>query len=177
MNHSTLKWITFITLFLTVPVLLFMVQVIMIMPAVFLIAGILFVAVKALDPSHLNENMTFILMLAVHLVIYSGLFYLISYITASLISRLRSENYKRAAIISIISILTAITFLPLYGGGGHGPVKLVPLPDYLGEINKSYGVPVSAIVYGGSIIILILMILMNQRGCHSKQLSGPKSSK
>ena len=164
MSYRRIKWVFFITLFLTAPAMLFMVQVVLFMPAIFIIAGILFMIVKTLSNlDHLGENLSFIVIFAIHLLFYSGIYYLISFILAKFISLIKSETARKMIVLALCLSVFGMTFLPLYGGGGHGPVELVNLPEYLQNINRSYGSATSAIVYGIVLLLVILKLIIRRR--------------
>ena len=162
MTYRRIKWVIFITLFLIAPAILFLIQAVLLMPAVFIIAGILFIIFKTISNlDHIGENLSFITILGIHLLFYSGIYYLISYILAKFISLINSDNARKVFVLVLCLSVSGMSLLPLYGGGGHGPVELVNLPEYLKDINRSYGSATSALVYGIVLLFLILKSLIN----------------
>lgn len=144
--------------------MLFLVQVVMFMPAVFLIAGVLFMIFKTINnPVHLGENLSFITIFVIHILIYSGIYYLLSFILAKLICLIQFDKAKKVIVLALCLCIVGITFLPIYGGGGHGPVEWVNLPEYLKSINSSYGSATSAIVYGTVLLLIILKLALDKR--------------
>ena len=162
MSYRNIKWIIFITLFLTVPVMLFLIQVVMFMPAIFLLSGIVYMIPKLANPSHMQENLSFIAIFGVHILLYSGVFYLLSIVFAKLISLAGSLILRKIIVIALCSLLIGLTFFPIYGGGGHGPMELMTLPNYLRNINKSYGSFASIIVYGSVFLIITLRLAIKK---------------
>jgi hypothetical protein len=162
MNYPTIKWIIFIALFITVPAMLFLVQAVMFMPAVFFIAGIIFMIPKAIITSHSQETLWFIAIIGVHVLLYTGIYYFFSFLIAKLISLIMSGIVKKIIVLVICSVLVGITFFPVYGGGGHGPVDWVTLPQFLSDINRSYGSAASAIVYGAVFLLVISCTLIKR---------------
>ena len=73
MSYRLMKWALFTVLLLTAPALLFRVQVVMFIPAIFFAAGILFMIPKAVVSSSSMETLTFIGIFGVHLLIYAGI--------------------------------------------------------------------------------------------------------
>jgi hypothetical protein len=47
-----------------------------------------------------------------------------------------------------------LTQFPVYGAGGHGPMRWYPLSKLLDDFNKSYGAGTVEIVYGAAILLL-----------------------
>jgi len=162
MTYRRIKWVIFITLFLTAPAMLFLVQVVMFMPAIFLIAGILYMIFKTISLVNLGENLSFITIFGIHILFYSGIYYLISFILAKFIALIKPEKARKIIVLALCLSIFGMTFLPLYGGGGHGPVELVNLPEYLQNINRSYGSATSALVYGIVLLLVIFKLLISR---------------
>ena len=97
MTYSVMKWALFTLLLLVAPALLFLVMAFMFMPAIFFAAGILYMIPKALVPAHTSETLTFIGFFGLHLLIYVGLYYLISVAAAKLLFLIRNARARNAA--------------------------------------------------------------------------------
>ena len=63
MNYRSIKWIIFTALSLTAPAMLFLVMAVMFMPAIFFVAGIVYMIPKAFAPGHTGETLSFIIIL------------------------------------------------------------------------------------------------------------------
>ena len=158
MSYSTIKWTIFVALLLTVPAMLFLVQAVMFYPAIFFVAGIVFMIQKAIINLGSNDTLPFIVIFGIHILIYFGIYYLISVIAAKLISIIQSANVKKIIVATILVGLVIITQLPVYGGGGHGPIKWVTLSKSLADLNKSYGKFTVVGVYGCTALLIASFI-------------------
>ncbi len=159
MSYSTIKWTIFVALLLTVPAMLFLVQVVIFSPAIFFVAGIMFMVPKALI--HLKtETFWFIAIFGIHILVYFGIYYLVSIIVAKLISIIQSSNVKKIMLATILAALVIITQLPVYGSGGHGPIKWVTLSEFLTGLNKSYGKFTVITVYGCTALFIGFFIFL-----------------
>ena len=138
MSYSLLKWTIFLALFITVPSLLFLIQVVMFVPAIFFAVGILFMVPKAFTQSNSAETISFIVIFGIHLIVYFGFYYLVSVLAAKFISIFKSKTVKLILLSIIIASLAILTQLPLYGGGGHGPIDWVTLPELIMDFTNSF---------------------------------------
>ena len=158
MSYSTIKWTIFVALLLTVPAMLFLVQAVMFFPAIFFLAGIVFMIQKALINLGSHDTLTFLVIFVIHILIYFGIYYLVSVIAAKLISIIRSANVKKVIVATILAGLVIVTQLPVYGGGGHSPIKWVTLSEFLADLNKSYGKFTVVGVYGCTALLIASFI-------------------
>ncbi len=163
MSYSTIKWIIFIALLLTVPAMLFLVQVVMFYPAIFFLAGIIFMVPKALIHSNSTETLWFVVIFGIHLLVYAGIYYLVSIIVAKLISIIKSINVKRVILAFILVALLIITQLPVYGGGGHGPIEWVTINELFADLNKSYGKGAVITVYGCTVLLIVSYVILRRK--------------
>jgi len=168
MSYSTIKWTIFIALLLTVPAMFFLVQVVMFFPAIFFVAGIMFMVPKALI--HLKtETLWFIAIFGIHILVYFGIYYLVSIIVAKLISIIRSDTFEKIVVGAILLVLVVITQLPVYGSGGHGPIEWVTLSEFLTDLNKSYGKFTVITVYGCTVLFIGFFIFW-RRNIHRRKI-------
>ena len=163
MSYSTIKWTILVALLLTVPAMLFLVQVVMFFPAIFFVAGIIFMVPKAIIHSKSTETLWFIVIFGIHFLVYFGIYYLVSVIAAKLISILQSANVKKIIVATILAGLVIITQLPVYGGGGHSPIKWVTLSEFLADLNKSYGKFTVIAVYGVTALLIASFIFWRKK--------------
>lgn len=144
---------------LTVPALLFLLVVVMLFPAVFFLAGIGYMIPKAFSPGHTGETLNFILIFGIHALIYYGLYYGISVLLAKAVALVKNLWIRNSIVAAICLGLVSLTQFPIYGGGGHGPMRLYTISGLIAETNKTYGPGTFQIVYGISIILLIGILL------------------
>ena len=163
MSYWSIKWIIFVALLLTVPAMLFLVQVVMFYPAIFFLAGILFMVPKALIRSNSTETLWFIAIFGIHFLVYTGIYYLVSILLAKLISMIQSVNFKRIILGFILVALVIVTQLPVYGAGGHGPIEWVTLNEIFYELNKSYGKGAVITVYGCTFLLIGFYFLLRTK--------------
>jgi len=163
LNYHNVKWVLFTVLMVTVPSLLFLVMVIMFMPAVFILAGTVYVIPKLFAPGQAAESLSFIIILGGHGLLYAGIYYVIAVLLAKVIVRLKSF-VARVSILSFLCLgLGLLAFLPVYGGGGHGPMRWRTLTQFLNEINMLYGAGAIPIVYGATLLFLGGYLLIKNR--------------
>ena len=159
MNYRSIKWIIFTVLSLTVPAMFFLFMVVMFIPAIFFVAGIGYVIPKIFVPGHTGESLGFIAILVVHALIYFGLYYGVSVLVAKVITLVKGRLMRNCIVVAICLGLVFLTQFPVYGGGGHSPIRWFPLSHVLGDLNKSYGTGTVGIVYGATILLLFGILL------------------
>lgn len=159
MSYRAIKWTILWALFLTVPSMLFMVQAVIFLPAIFFVGG-LFVSLSKIPQQGISEPIIFVVFLGVHLLIYFTVYYVISILTAKVISRIRSVNIRHITVFSVIIGLAILTLLPIYGGGGHGPIRWGSL---LSAVGKDYGTNALIIMYLPAIILPVMVIIFQRR--------------
>ena len=157
MERRTIRWTLFVGMFLTLPTLLFLVQAVMFLPAVFYVAGIVYMIPKAFASASAGEMLAFLLFFGVHLVIYCALFLAIASVLAMLLARIPSPVARHAAVALLCCAMLAVTFFPLYGGGGHGPIRWVTLPGLIEEVERDYGSGSTLAVYGGAVLTIVAL--------------------
>ena len=166
-----MKWALFTLLLLTAPALLFLIQVVMFIPAIFFAAGILFMIPKAIITSHTMESLAFIGIFGVHLVIYAAIYMLISMVFAKLLSLIRKSKTRIAAFGFVCLGAVSVTLFPIYGSGGHGPVRWGTMLAVFQEVNSEYGPNTVVIVYA-SCLICIAALLAHRKHQRSKIGNG-----
>ncbi|NIV43131.1 MAG: hypothetical protein GWN11_03465 [Candidatus Dadabacteria bacterium] len=134
--------------------MLFLVQAVMFFPAIFFVAGILFLIQKAIISLGSHDTIPFLVIFVIHLVVYFGIYYLVSVIAAKLISRIPSDNIKKVIIVSILLGLIILTQLSVYGAGRHSRMEWVTLAEFLADLNKLYGRFAAALVYGCTAVLI-----------------------
>lgn len=167
-DYRTMKWALFLLLLFFAPALLFMIQVFMIVPTIFFAAALLFLLTKSIYPAHLMENLTFMGFVAVHLLIFGGLYYLIAMLLAKLTSVIKEPSARLLVFLGLCCAILAMAFLPLYGSGGHGPAKMGNLLFAFEEIDRSYGPMTSLLVYGGALLAIAAITFWRRRRKRAK---------
>ncbi len=162
MDYRSIKWIVFTGLSLTAPAMLFLVMAVMFMPAIFFVAGIGYVIPKALSPGHTGESLTFIVILGLHALVYAGTYYGVSVLFAKAVTLIKRRLIRNCIVALFCAGLVFMTRFPIYGSGGHGPMRWHPLSKLLDDFNKSYGAGTVEIVYGASILLLCGAILIRK---------------
>lgn len=158
MNRLTIRWILFVVMFLTLPSMLFMVQAVLFIPAIFYVAGILYMIYKVTIWGNFGETFVFILFFGVHLVVYFVLFIVIASILATLTSMLTNQIARYVVVALLCCAMVVVTFFPLYGGGGHGPIEWVTLPELIGTVERDYGTGSTLAVYGGTLVAIAALV-------------------
>jgi hypothetical protein len=143
MSYRAIKWIILWTLFLTVPSMLFMVQVVIFLPAIFFVGG-LFITLSKILVSSISETIAFSVFLVVHLLVYFAVYYVISVIAAKIIIRISNATIRNVTVFILVICLGMLTLLPVYGGGGHGPIRWGSL---ISAVGNSYGIKELIIIY------------------------------
>lgn len=163
MQRSTIQWLLFASLFLTAPALLFMVQVVIFMPAVFMLGGVFYMLPKLFTGGHLTETISFVGFFLFHLLVFSGIYWLIAWLTAKLICLIQKTKIRSLSCLILVAILISLTFFPIYGSGGHGPMRWTNLAGLCADFNHSYNFPVTLVVYGSSIGLGLLLFISTSR--------------
>jgi len=133
-------------------------MVVIFFPAVFFLAGIGYMIPKAFSPGHVGETLNFILIFVIHALIYFGLYYGISALLAKILCLIKNLWIRNSILAAICLGLISLTQFQIYGGGGHGPMRMYALSGLIAETNKTYGTGTFQIVYGAAIILLIVIL-------------------
>jgi len=157
-TYPFVKWTLFTLLMLIAPSLLFLVMAFMFVPAIFFAAGIVYMIPKALVPSQTMETLTFIGFFGVHLLVYAGVYYLLSVIGAKLLFLVRNPTTRNTAFAVVCLGVMLMALLPVYGGGGHGPIRWNTLLDVFHELNRDYG-PYTVLAVYGSYVVCVAALM------------------
>jgi hypothetical protein len=170
LKEPVIRWTVFMTLLLTVPALFFLFVVVMFTPAVFFYAGILYVIPK-LFTGNIGESLSFIALLSIHALVYSLIYYLTAWLAAKLICLVQRTVLRGALLTVLVGSLFAVTRLPVYGSGGHGPMHWKTLTELLTEIQMTYGPAAPFAVYGTALLLVVGLWLVRLRRYHKKTLN------
>lgn len=163
LTYPFMKWTLFSVLLLFAPALLFLVMAFMFMPAIFFAAGLIYMIPKAVVPSQTSETLVFIGFFGVHLLIYVGLYLLISIVCAKLLFLIRNPIARNAVFAVVCLGVASLGLFPIYGSGGHGPVTWATLLDVFKEMNDNYGRYSVVLAYGTYFICLAAVLLYRKR--------------
>lgn len=125
----------------------------MFMPSVFFVAGVIYMIPKLFVSGHTAETLSFMLIFGLHALVYTGIYYVAARLLAAIIVKLRSNVGKLCALVLLLIGLGSATFMPIYGGGGHGPIRWRTLTALFQEYSRSYGEISLLIVYAFSIAL------------------------
>lgn len=148
MSAGLTKWTLFAALFLTVPALLFLVQVVMFLPAVFYLAGMLLTLGLAVVSGSVMQSLVIFTFLGIHVAVQAGIYYLVAALAAKAIARIPWSAARNAAVAVICAGLAGLALLPVYGSGGHGPMRWMTLAAVLADLAKPRWAWVGMLVYG-----------------------------
>jgi len=162
MSLGSIKWIIFVALSLTVPAMFFLVQVVMFIPAIFFVAGMAVVIPKIFSPGHTTEPLWFMIFLGAHALIYAVVYYVVAVLCAKAVIRIKGKLARNVVLGIFFLGLLYLAQQPVYGSGGHGPMRWHTLIGLLADLNKSYGTGTVEIVYGSAILLLCVIILFQR---------------
>lgn len=166
MTETTFRTILFIALLLLAPVILFLVQVVFIVPPVVLLAGAGYLLQKIAGGGFSLDNLTFLIFLLLHLVFFGGIYWLLSWILGKL-ARLLPRGAPRIALLGVLlAALAGLSQLPIYGGTGHGSAHLGPLQSLLADLERSYGTGSSLGIYIAAAVLVVAVVGWRLRRQH-----------
>ena len=139
------------------------------MPAVFSVAGIGYMIQKLFIHGHVKESLSFIVILSLHALVYTGIYYGISVMAAKAITMIKNRMARLYTLVALILGLVFMTQFPIYGSGGHGPIKWLSLTECLIDLNKSYGAGTVQIVYGFAILLCGILLFLKSKKISANQ--------
>jgi len=162
-GERTFRRILFVALLLGAPAVLFLIQVIFVVPTVLLLAGAVRMVPKLLASGFAWENLAFIAFLLACALIFAGLWYLPAWLFGKLAARLPA-GWPRSTLLGVLLAgLVWVTQQPIYGGGGHGPGKFGPLQELLGSLDKSFGAGTALTVYAVALALVLFPLALAWR--------------
>lgn len=128
----------FLALVLIAPALVFLIQVVFIIPTALIPTGIVYMFLKMADSGLRMESLWISLFFGLHALIFIGLYWMLAWLLARLLAS-RAALALRLTLAGLVAgALIRVALLPVYGGGGHGPMHLSPLPEFLGSLIRQY---------------------------------------
>lgn len=163
MDRRCLRGTIFTLLMLLAPTPLVMIQVFMVLPAVFFPFALLYLLIQAFEPGQARDSLAFAGIFAVHLLIIGGLWYLLARLLAATIERLETPQRRRTALAVFCAGIVALAFAPFYGSGGHGATEWVGLPGLFAELARDYGTVTVILIYGVALLLYALLCFGRRR--------------
>jgi hypothetical protein len=160
MNERTFRRILFAALLLVAPTIIYLVQVVFVVPTVFVPAGLFYMFYKLVAHGWSNDVPIFIVFFVVHLAVFGSIYALLAWLVGKLCC-LFVHGWLRLVPLALLLVgLGALTQLSIYGGGGHGPMKVGPIQDMLAELGRDYGSGAVYAVYGSAVFLCCLPVLL-----------------
>lgn len=78
---------------------------------------------KLFSTGHAGESLSFLVILGIYALVYCGLYYGLAVILTRRIDRIRTPRVRNGLVLAVCGGLLAATLLPIYGSGGHGPMR------------------------------------------------------
>lgn len=159
LDYTTMTRALFLVLFATAPALVFLVQVYLVVPPLFVLALVLYMVPKVLDPAQSVETLAFMGIFGVHLLVFAGFYLNLARGVAKLISLVGNAKLRCALFIIALGAAASVSVLPIYGFGGHSRAAWGPLWLLFEKMNESYGRNSVLVIYGVFSLALVLWIL------------------
>lgn len=173
LDYPTMTWAMFAVMFATAPALVFLIQVFLVVPPLFILAGILDMIPKAIEPAQAAETLTFMAIFAVHLLVFSGFYLNLARGLAKLIGLIGNARTRCAAFMLTLAAAASVSALPVYGFGGHSRAAWGPLWLVFEKVNESHGRYGVLAVYGAFGISLLAWVLYRRFRRSALHISGP----
>ena len=143
-------------LLLAAPSVLFLVQVVFVLPPVLLLAGAVRMVLKILGGGLGSENLTFFTLLLLGFVVFSAPYYLLAWVLGKAAAGLPRGWPRPTLLVALLAGLAWVTQQPIYGGAGHGVGEFGPLQQFLGTLDRDFGTGTSFWVYTVAIVLAVL---------------------
>jgi hypothetical protein len=141
MSEKTFRTILFVALLLVAPALIFLVQVVFIVPPVFLLAGVTYVLKKTVVSGFHLENLAFIGFFLAHLLVFGGLYWLLALILGKMAKLLPGATPRVVLLVALLGGLAWLTQQPIYGGGGTARPEWAPFSFCWSNSAKTMAAP------------------------------------
>lgn len=171
LDYPTMTWAMFAVMFASAPALVFLMQVFLVVPPLFILAGILDMIPKAIEPAQAVETLTFMGIFAVHLLVFSGFYLNLARGLAKLIGLIGNARARGAAFVLALAAAASVSALPVYGFGGHSGAAWGPLWLVFEQVNDSHGPYGVLVVY--SAFGLSLLAWVTYRKFRESPQAGP----
>ena len=128
MSEKSFRLIIFVALLCVAPTIVFLIQVVVTIPPVFILSAVVVLLVEFLKESA-GIPILLIAFLAATFLISNGIFWLIAFIFAKIASWLPRVWLRYAWLATLLLVLWRVSQQPFYGAGGHGPGSFGPIQD------------------------------------------------
>jgi len=167
-TERTFRRVLWAALLLVAPTLVFLVQAIFVVPTIFVPAGLAYMGYKLVAHGWNREMPIFIGFFLLHLAVFGGLYALLAWLVGKLCCVIFPERLRLIPMGLLLAALSALTQLPIYGGGGHGPARFGPIQFIIAELGRNYGAGAVYAIYSAGMLIgglpFLLARLRGQRG-------------
>lgn len=136
MRYEYLRIVLFWVMVATLPGVIFLVQIIMIMPANVMLAHAL-VGLAKLGQGYFDG--AFMLLFGGCFLVTALVWLVIAIAVARLVCLARSPLVRNMLAALLVLGMVALAMFPVYGAGGHGPMRWTNLPGVLGDFGPAQG--------------------------------------
>jgi hypothetical protein len=157
-DERTFRHTLFVALLFGAPAVLYLVQVVFVVPPVLLLAGAVGMLAKFVATGFGRESLFMLVALLAGALICAGPCFLLAWLLGKLAARLPAGWPRWALLGALLAGLVWITQQPIYGGGGHGPGKFGSLQSLLGGLDESFGKGTVLTVYLVSVVLVLLPV-------------------
>lgn len=161
MSERLFRRVLFLALLLVSPTIIFLVQVVFVVPTVFLPAGLFYMIYKLVAHGWGNDVPIFIGFFLIHLAVFGSCYWLLAWLVGKLCCGIFAGLWRLVSLVVLLAGLGALTQLPIYGGGGHGPSRFGPIQFIVAELGREYGSGAIRAVYASALFLCCLPILLN----------------
>ena len=161
-NERIFRHTLFVALLFGAPAVLFLVQVVFIVPPVLLVAGAVGLLAKLVATGFARESLFMLVALLLGAIITAGPSYLLAWLLGKLAARLPAGWPRWTLLAALLAGLARVTQQPIYGGGGHGPGKFGALQSLLVSLDDTFGTGTVLTVY---LVSLALILVPLARAC------------
>lgn len=163
MSERTFRRILFAALLLVAPTIIFLIQVVFVVPTIFVPAGLVYMLYKLVASGWDSEMPIFIGFFLVHLAVFGGLYALLAWLIGKLCCLFVQGWPRLVPLTLLLAGLAAMTLLPIYGGGGHGPSSFGPIQFIIAELGREYGSGAVYAVYVSAALLCGLAVALHRR--------------
>lgn len=115
-----------------------MVQVVLIVPTIMLPAGLVYMIYKAIMWGPKLESLWIGGFVLLHAAVFMLIYWALAYVLAKLLLSATRRSLRLVFLAAVFGALLVLNLQPIYGGGGHGPMRLSPLPQFASGMVRDY---------------------------------------
>jgi hypothetical protein len=136
MRYEYLRIVLFWVMVATLPGVIFLVQIIMIMPANVMLAHAL-VGLAKLGQGHFDG--AFMLLFGACFLVTALVWLVLATAVARLVCLARNPAVRNSLAAVLVLGMVGLAMFPVYGAGGHGPMRWTNLPGVLADFGPAQG--------------------------------------